>query len=70
MATVAWRLRAGVLIAVGALLVHQVRYALAGLHADSTAHVYLTWLGPLVCGALDRRVRGVRLALDEALAIS
>jgi hypothetical protein len=51
--TVAWRLRAGVLTLVGALAVHQARYAIAPPHHahEQATHAYLSWAMPLV-GAL------------------
>ncbi|HWH45433.1 MAG TPA: hypothetical protein VNT32_11950 [Thermoleophilaceae bacterium] len=52
MASSVWRLRAGALVLAGALVVHELRYALAGVVADEHAHSYLSWLGPLVCGVL------------------
>jgi hypothetical protein len=51
-ASASWRLRAGALVLAGALVVHELRYALAGLPADEHAHSYMSWLGPFVCGVL------------------
>lgn len=45
-----WRVRAGVLVLAGALVIHELRYALAGVIADEHAHSYMSWLGPLICG--------------------
>jgi hypothetical protein len=49
MGTAAWRVRAGVLVLLGAIVVHELRYALAGAHADTHAHAYMGRLVPLVC---------------------
>jgi hypothetical protein len=47
-----WRIRAGVLVLGGALAVHQLRYVLAGRHADEHAHAYMPWLIPVACALL------------------
>lgn len=49
METAAWRVRAGVLVLLGAIVVHELRYALAGAQADSHVHAYMGRLVPLVC---------------------
>ena len=41
-----WRLRAGVLLLIGALAVHELRYLLTGAHQDEHAHAYMPWLVP------------------------
>lgn len=47
-----WRVRAGLLLLGGALLLHELRYELVRATAEPHAHSYLSWLGPLLCGAL------------------
>ena len=49
MGTAAWRVRAGVLVLMGAIGVHELRYALAGAHADAHAHAYMGRLVPVAC---------------------
>ncbi|HEX2049705.1 MAG TPA: hypothetical protein VHJ34_03620, partial [Actinomycetota bacterium] len=46
-----WRARAAVLVLLGAVAVHRLVYALAGVHADGHAHAYLSWLTPALAGA-------------------
>jgi hypothetical protein len=52
MGTAAWRVRAGLLVLVGALAVHELRYLIAGQHQDEHVHAYMPWLVPLVCALL------------------
>jgi hypothetical protein len=52
----AWRLRAGVLVLVGAVAVHQLVYGLAGVRPDEHAHAYLGWLTPALFGLLAAAV--------------
>ena len=42
--TGAWRLRALLAVLTGGLVVHALRYGLAGVDADHAAHAYLPWL--------------------------
>ena len=66
MGTAAWRARAGVLVLLGALVVHELRYVLAGRHPDAQAHAYMDRLVPFACALLvlaGDRVPGARLAL-------
>ena len=60
-----WRLRAGVLVLVGALAVHELRYVLAGAHQDEQAHAYMPWLVPIACALLGLAFAefGARLAV-------
>jgi hypothetical protein len=60
----AWRARAAVLVLCGAIAVHQLRYLLAGQHADEHSHAYMGALLPLACGLLVMSVVefGMRLA--------
>jgi hypothetical protein len=44
-------MRAGILVLLGGLAVHELRYALTGRHQDQHAHAYMGWLVPVV-GAL------------------
>jgi hypothetical protein len=69
METAAWRVRAGVLVLMGSVMVHQLRYALAGAHADAHAHVYMAWLVPLACALVALAVVElvVRLGLRTRL---
>ena len=48
----AWRARAGVLLLVGAVAVHQLVYGLAGVRPDEHVHAYLDWLTPAVFALL------------------
>jgi len=48
----AWRLRAGVLLLIGALAVHELRYLLTAAHQDEHAHTYMAWLVPIACALL------------------
>jgi hypothetical protein len=70
MKTAAWRVRAGVLVLLGAIVVHELRYALAGAHADAHAHAYMGRLVPLACAlvvlaAIEFAVRlGLRRRMD------
>jgi hypothetical protein len=66
MGSAVWRVRAGALVLVGALAVHELRYALVHRHAD--AHAYLAWLGPFLCGVLVLTVAefALRLARRQA----
>lgn len=73
MASWAWKLRACVLVAAGAIAVHELRYLLAPLEA-AERHAYLSWATPAVLalagliaaelavrlGRLVRRARGTR----------
>jgi hypothetical protein len=52
MGTAAWRARAGVLVLLGALVVHELRYVLAGRHPDEQAHAYMDRLVPFACALL------------------
>jgi len=52
MGTAAWRARAGVLVLLGALVVHELRYLLAGRHPDAHAHAYMDRLVPFACALL------------------
>jgi hypothetical protein len=52
MGTGAWRARAGVLVLLGALAVHELRYLLAGRHPDEHAHAYMGRLVPFACALL------------------
>jgi len=40
----AWRLRALLVVMAGALLVHELRYRIAGVEAGHAEHAYLPWL--------------------------
>lgn len=62
----AWRVRALLAVLVGGLLVHELRYRLAGVEADQAAHGYMPWLqlviGVLVlAGVVEFAVRLARL---------
>ncbi|HEV3000319.1 MAG TPA: hypothetical protein VGW75_06230 [Solirubrobacteraceae bacterium] len=62
----AWRLRATVLVLVGAVVVHRAVYAAAGVHPDERAHAYLDWLTPalvalLFAGVAEVAVRALRV---------
>jgi hypothetical protein len=65
MGSSAWRLRAGVLVLVGALVVHELRYVLAGRHQDEHAHVYMPWVLVVACALLALAVAelAARLAI-------
>jgi hypothetical protein len=52
MGALAWRARAGVLLLVGAVGVHQLVYGLAGIRPDEHVHAYLNWLTPALFGLL------------------
>jgi hypothetical protein len=52
MGTAAWRARAGVLVLLGALVVHELRYVLAGRHPDEQAHSYMDRVVPFACALL------------------
>ena len=52
MGSVAWRARAGVLVLLGALVVHELRYLLAGQHPDAHSHAYMGRLVPFVSALL------------------
>lgn len=52
MGSAAWRARAGVLVLLGALVVHELRYVLAGQHPDEHAHAYMGRLVPVVSALL------------------
>jgi hypothetical protein len=76
MGSAAWRARAGVLVLLGALVVHELRYVLAGQHPDEHAHAYMGRLVPLLCalllvGAIEfvaRLMRQRRLRTDAFAA--
>jgi hypothetical protein len=63
MGSAAWRVRAGALVLAGALVVHELRYALVARDADAHAHAYLAWLGPFLCGVLVLTVAEFALRL-------
>jgi hypothetical protein len=52
MGSAAWRVRAGILVLLGALVVHELRYVLAGQHPDAHAHAYMGRLVPFVSALL------------------
>ena len=52
MSATRWKLRAAVLFLIGAVALHQLRYALTGTRADAGAHAYLSWLEPALLGIL------------------
>jgi len=52
MGSAAWRARAGILVVLGALVVHELRYVLAGAHPDEHAHAYMGRLVPFVAALL------------------
>ncbi len=52
MATGVWRLRAGALLLIGALAVHELRYLLTAAPQDEHAHTYMAWLVPIACALL------------------
>jgi hypothetical protein len=52
MGALGWRARAGVLLLVGAVAVHQLVYGLAGVRPDEHVHAYLDWLTPAVFALL------------------
>lgn len=52
METAAWRVRAGVLVLCGALVVHELRYLVAGAEANAHAHAYMGRLVPFVSALL------------------
>ena len=60
----AWRLRAGALVLIGALAVHELRYLLPERHQDEHAHAYMAWLVPIACALLGLALAefAVRLA--------
>lgn len=62
----AWRVRALLAVLAGGLLVHELRYRLAGVEVDQAAHGYMPWLqlvvGVLVvAGVVEFAVRLARL---------
>ena len=56
MGALAWRARAGVLLLVAAVVVHQLVYGLSGVRADEHAHQYLGWLRPALAVLLGMLV--------------
>lgn len=69
MEAAAWRVRAGVLVLMGAIAVHELRYALAGAHADAHIHAYMGRLVPLACALVALAIAEfvVRLGLRRRI---
>lgn len=63
MGAIAWRARAAVLVLVGAVAVHRLVYATAGVQPDAHAHAYLSWLTPALFALLLVGVAEVGLRL-------